>query len=372
MVKAYLLMPMPGSQEQNLLPVVYFLYERRWLLRIIFALMMIAGFKDVFQRRKWIPVFFLLVAAAGIYFADHMMAADVMFRETDHLVLKGKAENKVNDSSLVICVKNGNETRAYPVQFVYYHHKVFDTIAGQAVLVTYCSVCRTAMVYVPEVKNKPVKFRLVGMQHYNAMIEDGETKSWWAQESGECIAGPMKGEMLRDFPSRQMSLQKAFELYPGLLVMQPDEKYLAGYDTDRSFETGKIRTGIERTDSVSWKDKSWVIGIEVDTFAKAYDWIELKKKKIIQDKLGKKSFFIMISENQQDYIVAECGSFMQPEVRNEHDTIVIRENDREERYDFSGKSISGNVPGLPLIPSKQEFLHSWENFHPNSKRYVVK
>jgi hypothetical protein len=151
--------------------------------------------------------------------------------------------------------------------------------------------------------------------------------------------------------------------------MQADEKYLNGYDTDRAFETGKIKTGIERTDSVSWKEKSWVIGITIDTVSKAYDWIELKNKKIIQDKLGNKSFFLMISNNQQDYIVAETKSFIQPEIKNISDTISITENGKEEKYNFAGKSYSGNVPDLQLIPSKQEFLHSWENFHPHSLRY---
>jgi hypothetical protein len=368
-VKAYLLMPMPGSQEQNLLPLVYFLYNKRWLLRIIFGLMIIAGFKDVFAKRKWIPVSFLLIAIAGIYFADVMMAADKMFKETGPLVLKGKAENKVDENSLVLCVQNGNEVRAYPVQFIYYHHKVYDTIAGQPVIATYCSVCRTGMVYVPEIKNKPVKFRLVGMQHYNAMFEDEETKSWWAQESGECIAGPLKGELLKVFPSRQMTLEKAFEFYPSLLVMQADEKYLNGYDSDLAFENGKIKTGIERTDSVSWKDKSWVIGITIDTVSKAYDWIELKKNKIVQDKLGNKSFFIMIADNQKDYIVAETRGFVQPEIKSSNDTIFIKTEGKEEKYNFAGKSYSRNVPDLHIIPSRQEFLHSWENFHPHSLRY---
>jgi hypothetical protein len=35
---------------------------------------------------------------------------------------------------------------------------------------------------------------------------------------------------------------------------------------------------INRTDSLSWKDKSWVIGVKAGKESKAYDWNQLKKK----------------------------------------------------------------------------------------------
>lgn len=59
-------------------------------------------------------------------------------------------------------------------------------------MVTYCTVCRTGRVYSPMVNGKLETFRLVGMDHFNAMFEDASTKSWWRQSNGDCIAGPLK------------------------------------------------------------------------------------------------------------------------------------------------------------------------------------
>ncbi|CAN5916173.1 hypothetical protein BH11BAC7_BH11BAC7_10590 [soil metagenome] len=358
MLKGYLLMPMPGSQEQNSVALAYFLYDKRWLFRILFLIMILAGTKAVFEKRKWVPVFFLLITVAGIYFSDFMMSADRMFHETKALAFKPANENKLNDSSLVICVSYNGVAKAYPIQFLTFHHQVQDSIAGKAIMVTYCSVCRSGIVFEPLVEGKQEKFRLVGMTHYNAMFEDHTTKSWWSQADGICIAGPLKGQMLPDFPSRQMTIKKFTELYPNALIMQADPLYLAEYDTERVFEQGKIKTGIERTDTASWKDKSWVIGVEVDKTSKAYDWNELKSKQVINDKIQNTNVVIALTADQQTY-----GAFVRPgasEFTIRHDTLFSN----GKAYDFAGKNTADNSDQLIAVSSKQEFWHSWKQFHP--------
>lgn len=69
-------------------------------------------------------------------------------------------------------MEHGGEARAYPVQYIGYHHQVQDTVGGQAILVTFCTVCRTGRVLDPRVDWDVEHFRLVGMDHFNAMLED--------------------------------------------------------------------------------------------------------------------------------------------------------------------------------------------------------
>jgi hypothetical protein len=363
MLKGYLLMPMPGSQEQDSVSLVYFLYDKRWLFRIVFFIMILAGARDVFQRRKWVPVLFILITIAGIYFSDFMMSADKMFHEPNTLVFKTKNESKVSDSSLVMCVTYKGIAKAYPIQFLTFHHQVQDTIAGKAIMVTYCSVCRSGIVFEPVVEGKKETFRLVGMTHYNAMFEDHTTKSWWSQADGICIAGPLKGQMLPDFPSRQMSIKQFTALYPNAQIMQPDPEFLASYDTERVFETGRITTGIERTDPASWKDKSWVVGIEVGKTSKAYDWNELKEKRVINDNVENKNVVIAITEDQQTY----C-TFIRPDASPftiSHDTLFSN----GKAYDFAGTDLENRDKQLTAVPSKQEFWHSWKQFHPATLKH---
>ncbi len=368
-LKAYLLVPLPKSQELNSLSLVYFLHDKRWIFRIVFPFIMLFGVKEVFQKRIWIPLVSTLIVVFAIYFSESKLRADKMFFEATQLTFKSRNANRVDERSLVISVSNNGIAKAYPLQFLEFHHQVNDSVGNKALIITYCSVCRSGMVFEPYVDGRKEKFRLVGMNHFNSMYEDHSTGSWWIQENGECVAGPLKGTLLPEFPSRQLTIKKFFELFPHGLVLQGDNFFRSEYDTARTYETGKIKTGIERTDSVSWKEKSWVIGVEAYGYVRTYDWLQLKNEKAMVDPLGKKSIFLVMSIDQQSFLVASCGSFLNPQIENKNDTISLTENGITKRYDFSGNAISDSTKNLYVFPAKQEFLHSWENFHPTATRF---
>ena len=117
------------------------------------------------------------------------------------------------------------------------------------------------------------------MDHFNAMFEDATTKSWWRQVTGEAIAGKLKGEKLPEVLSTQTSLGEWLRLYPNSLVMQADPAFISSYDTTFKYESGKSKSKLTGTDSLSWKDKSWVLGVKAGDKSKAYDWNQLKTRK---------------------------------------------------------------------------------------------
>ncbi|MEZ4848709.1 MAG: hypothetical protein R3B93_08845 [Bacteroidia bacterium] len=66
-----------------------------------------------------------------------------------------------------------------------YHHQVLDTIGGKHIMDLPVRLSYRKD-FEPVVNGKPEIFRLVGMDHFNAMFEDQTTKSWWRQVgSGE-------------------------------------------------------------------------------------------------------------------------------------------------------------------------------------------
>jgi len=44
--------------------------------------------------------------------------------------------------------------------------------------------------------------------------------------------------------------------------MQVDSAFIKSFDTTGKYEAGKSRKSLTGTDSLSWKDKSWVIGVK--------------------------------------------------------------------------------------------------------------
>lgn len=104
LANVYFIMPMPGSQKMESLDLAYFLYSWRWLFRILFILITLAGIKKAFSASKWL-VSTLILLVSGIAFAcNFIMAADSMFKQADTVLFKNSTENKVEKDRLIIGV----------------------------------------------------------------------------------------------------------------------------------------------------------------------------------------------------------------------------------------------------------------------------
>lgn len=358
----YFIMPMPGSQEMNSIDLAYFLYRWRWIFRGLFAALLLVGLFKASWKRKWTLAIPLLLLGAVIYMANFNMAADHMFYKPNSIVMATAATNKVDSNRLVIGVVNNGQAKAYPIRFLGYHHQLIDTVGGKPLLVTYCTVCRTGRVFEPTINDKQENFRLVGMDHFNAMLEDATTKSWWRQATGEAVAGELKGQALPSFLSTQTSLKKWLELNPSSLIMQEDPAFKDSYDTTLKYESGASRKQLTGTDSLSWKRKSWVVGVKAGKETKAYDWNELKEKRLINDKLDGKNIIVVLAKDDKSFFV-----FENPDATNTFSLLNDTLMQNNIQYRIDGKAINGNV-SLKPVQAYQEFWHSWSTFQPGTKK----
>ena len=359
----YFIMPMPGSQKMNSIDLAYFLYSWRWAFRVLFLLMIVVGLFGSHWKRKWLLIIPVGLLAAVIYMANFKMAADHMFYQTRKLLMVNAAANKVDSGRLVIGVTLNGEAKAFPIRFLGYHHQVQDTVGGKPVIVTYCTVCRTGRVFEPIVDGKYEKFRLVGMDHFNAMFEDVTTKSWWRQVTGEAITGKLKGQQLPQVFSTQTSLAEWLRLNPNSLIMQADSAFIKAYDTTGNYEAGKSKNNLTGTDSLSWKDKSWVIGVKAGANKKVYDWNKLKAERIIQDKIENTPVVIVLANDNKSFFAFE---------RPNENSVFGLNNDvldyNNHHYRIDGRGIDTSFSLKPLQTS-QEFWHSWRTFYPGTKKY---
>jgi len=231
--------------------------------------------------------------------------ADKMFLQPGNVVFYNLIDNKVDQTGLVVGITINGEAKAYPIEIIGYHHQVRDSVGGVPVMVTYCTVCRTGRVFSPLVNGKTETFRLVGMDHFNAMFEDASTKSWWRQATGEAIIGPLTGGLLDEIASQQMSLRAWLNLYPHSKILQPDSLYLEKYKKLDGFDRGTIENHLEYRDSLSWKDKSWVIGVTVKDQSRAYDWNYLVDNRIINDTLNGTPLLIYLERDSSSFFCME-------------------------------------------------------------------
>ncbi len=370
--KVYFIMPMPGSQRMDSLDLAYFLHTWRWVFRLAFVALILVGARAAFGIRLrwvWLPALATLLVGGVAWLFNFKMTADHMFQEPVNPVYAKGDANKVDAEAVVVGVVFNGEARAYPVRFLVYHHQVQDTVGGKAVLVTYCSVCRTGRVFEPVVDGRHEKFRLVGMDHFNAMFEDNTTGSWWRQVSGEAVTGQRKGAQLPELPFQQMTLSRWFALHPASTVLQQDGSDPENFGKQGLYERGESKGDLTRTDPGSWQDKSWVVGVRSGDAAKAFDWNRLKKDRVINADVGRTPVVIALARDDRSFVV-----FARPTATTftlDGDTLVAGER----RYDLSGRDVtepqvSGLRSPVSLTPLKasQEFWHSWRTFYPQTER----
>lgn len=362
----YFIMPMPGvSQEVNSLDAAYFLHQWRWAFRILFGLGILWGIAPAFKVSKWLPLVAALAVAAVAYVVNFKMAAETMFYQPTQLEFKDISQSAVGPDKLIMGVTHNGEAKAYPIQYLGYHHQVRDSIGGKPIMVTYCTVCRTGRVFEPVVNNQSEEFRLVGMDHFNAMFEDKTTKSWWRQATGEAVAGKLKGQQLPEFYHLQTTLEKWTALNPHTLVMQPDYNFQEQYDSMLTYERGRLTGKLTRRDTGSWQQKSWVVGVLDAKESKAFDWNRLQKERIIHDHIGEKPIAVVLSRDSFSFVVLERAHKNQLFALN-NDTLITTDG---RRYSFIGESLDKNSQNLPRLNAYQEYWHSWKTFHPRTQRH---
>ncbi len=360
----YFIMPMPGSQEMNSINIAYFLHSWRWLFRISLYLLIIFSFLKVFQSSKIRSILSLLMIAGVSYAFNFEMKADHMFYQPKELIFKNASENTVPEERIIIGVSIDKEAKAYPISFLGYHHQVRDTVSGKPIMVTYCTVCRTGRIFEPTVDGESEVFRLVGMDHYNALFEDERTKSWWRQENGEAIAGKLKGKYLQEIPCQQASLETWLKLHPNSLIMQVDSNSIESYDTLAKFELGKSKSRLTKRDSLSWNKKSWIVGIQSGTESIAIDWNEFVKKRQIHFTINNTPSSVLLASDKKSFFAFNCSS-------NENKLIILNDTiySANAFFNLKGENISDNdtISNLNQLNAYQEFWQSWKTFHPNTK-----
>ena len=371
-LKVYLIMPFPGSQLTDKTQFAYFLHVNIWWIRCLGIGLIAPYLPEIFRKKSWlvkicwlIPVFIYLLV---FYFTHFKLLADKMFLVMETKEMLPVSSSKVSTDKLAVCIDYKGNQRAYPIEIIGYHHQVFDTVSGDPLFITYCTVCRTGRIYKPVINGKQEKFRLVGMDQFNAMFEDETTKSWWRQATGEAITGSMKGQALPQVLFSQMTLKEWINKYPATLILQPDPKFQNRYDHLNGFDDGSIKGGLEHRDSSSWEKKSWVVGITLPNRSVAVDWNLLQNKKIISEN---DFILILLGDNNGFYAFSTLVDNQFQEFEYDRQNATLTDKSTNSTWNLEGICVDGIKEGKELkrLPASQEFWHSWKSFQPATSRH---
>ena len=127
----------------------------------------------------------------------------------------------------VIAVRIGEEIRAYPTHLLDRHELVNDVIGGKAVLVTWCPLCGSSVVYDRVVGGRTLTFGVSGyLYKSDVLMYDHQTESFWSQLAYEAVAGPQTGTKLAVLPSTVTSYGAFAKAYPDAKVLSDDQGFV--------------------------------------------------------------------------------------------------------------------------------------------------
>ena len=126
-------------------------------------------------------------------------------------------------------IVNG-DARAYPLRVLLWHEIVNDVVGGTPVLVSYCPLCNSGVVYDRRVDGAVLEFRNTGrIRHFDMVMYDRQSESWWQQFTGEAIVGERSGATMRILPARLESFDKFRQRAPNGKLLIPNNVMLHLY-----------------------------------------------------------------------------------------------------------------------------------------------
>ncbi len=198
----------------------------------------------------------------------HFIAADQTdFLKPDDRVL-GVVRNKV--------------PRAYPVRILNWHEIVNDRIAGEAIVVSFCPLCGTGMVFGADLGAQGVTdFGVSGLLYNSDMLlYDRATQSLWSQVMAQAIAGPMKGRRLKQVPVRHTSWADWRRRHPGTEVLSTKTGHDRDYDRTPYAgyaDSQAVYFSVRHAAPPTYHPKERVLGLRIGDVAKAYPFVELAR-----------------------------------------------------------------------------------------------
>jgi len=302
---------------------------------------------------------------------------------------QSKAGEWLDEKEPVIALEIEGEAKAYPLSILIWHEIANDNIGSVPVVVSFCPLCYSAIVYDRRINGVEPYFGVSGLLRMSDLVMyDNVTESFWQQFTGEAIVGDMVGSKLSFISAQIISFKQFKDAYPNGVVLSKDTGYERDYgrnpyvgydDIDQSPFLYK-----EELDSRLPPNEK-VIAIKEEGLLKAYPYSITLIEKVINDKINEKHVVVFhgdgaVSALDESSIAdsKEVGStgVFNPIVNDKTLTFKYEggffiDNETGTKWDITGKAVDGELKGTQLkrIKHGDYFAFAWLAFRPETEIY---
>lgn len=289
----------------------------------------------------------------------------------------------MRDGEEVIGLSMNGVAKAYPLTMSFWHHIINDEIGGEPVVVTFCPLTHTAMVFDPIVDGTRVlQFSVEGnLKEANMIMEDDSTNSHWLQIKREAVSGEMQRTKLGLLFGLHTTWDVWKDLHPQTLVMARETGYNYDYSEfpfqERYF---KYKQSPNYLFKVTHKDnryhpKEVILGVEIENVYKAYPFSELQDPGVINDTVAGIPIVVLYDIQKEtiaaymrvlDNEVLEFRAEMGPEGSKVRDSIY------NSSWNIEGMAYEGpcQAKSLQFVTSYKAFWFAWVTIYPETLVYV--
>jgi hypothetical protein len=289
----------------------------------------------------------------------------------------------------VIAVEYNGDARAYPLQVLTWHEIVNDTVGEIPVVVTFCPLCNSALVFDRRLNGETYDFGTSGwLRHSDLVMYDRTTESMWQQFTGEGIVGELAGEQLTFLPSSIISFANFSEAYPEGIVLSNKTGFGRPYGQnpypgyDRIGENPFAFIGVPDSRLAAMER---VITVSLDQIDVAYPLLELADAGVINDAQGGQDlvvFHVGGTASALDASIIFMGDdvgatgVFDPNLDGQKLTFskdgdVIMDDETGSTWNIVGQAFDGPLAGSQLAPvvHGDHFWFSWAAFKPDTIIY---
>lgn len=200
--------------------------------------------------------------------------------------------------------------RFYPFNMLVTREIVNDVVANDPLLVTYCPLCGTGIVFDRNIDGKEYEFGVSGMLWqsnllmYNRAASINE-QNLWSQVLGEAVVGEKAGTKLSIVPSNIVLYTDWREVYTGGNVLNTG-RIGDPYD-GQYYEVARNFTPNFDEENSPLDPSAYVVGIEIEGVFRAYSRLDLPVGRI-SDSLNGVSFTITKSDAGEVVVTSDNGA----------------------------------------------------------------
>ena len=284
----------------------------------------------------------------------------------------------------------GETARFYPLAMLIVHEIVNDEIEGRPVLVTYCPLCNSALVFDPVVNGQRLRFGTSGLlRNSDLVMWDDITESLWQQIGGEGLVGTYAGHRLEVIPSAIVSWKDFREGYPDGTVLAPPGRPASSYGRNPYVQyTSRSGPIPGFFDSTILDDRypalERTVGVTVEGHDKAYPFSVVQANGALNDTVSGVPVVVLWSPGTADALDspvtaggADVGAALAFDRRVDGELLEFAPagngrftDDRTgSTWNVLGQAVEGELAGTRLSPvvHTNEFWFAWSAFHPNGE-----